>query len=386
MKTSLNGLLWHGYRESNQSKEMILPGNNDSTNVSYNILNGSCSKPLKAQFVRIYPVKWLNNICMRIGLFGVPSTCSLSNNCCITNESDIKNSTSPCPRGFYRDGNICSDIDECISNITCRANSTCVNIPGSFNCTCLLGYHGNASKCIDINECATANHSCSTHAQCINVPGSYTCRCTSGYHGSGHKCLDVDECGMNLRSCHKNASCTNTPGSYTCDCKNGYEGDGLNCKDVDECKRSHICPRHAVCTNLPGSFYCACTRGYRSSSGNCTADSVAGQFTHRRYLGIAIGLPVIVIVVVISVSLAYIVTRRRRKRVVRRPKPSNQTSSRPPSTVIGQIDKLLFDDDRKLRDSVSLNSLQFSIPSVHPSLTALNNITINNTKTSHETL
>lgn len=75
----------------------------------------------------------------------------------------------------------------------------------------------------------------------------------------------------------------------------------------------------------------------------------------------------------------------RKIRVIRRPKTSSKTNSRPSSTVFGQIDKL-FDDERKTRDSVSLHSLQFSIPSLHPSLTALNNIGVNTKAAPYETL
>ena len=38
----------------------------------------------------------------------------------------------------------------------------------------------------DVNECL-GSYSCHTQAQCVNVPGSYSCSCLSGYTGDGKK-------------------------------------------------------------------------------------------------------------------------------------------------------------------------------------------------------
>ena len=34
------------------------------------------------------------------------------------------------------------DIDECIGDIQCYNNGTCVNTPGSYTCKCTLGWEG----------------------------------------------------------------------------------------------------------------------------------------------------------------------------------------------------------------------------------------------------
>ena len=42
----------------------------------------------------------------------------------------------------------CSDIDECIEGThTCHSAATCTNTPGSYECTCNAGYHGNGRSC-----------------------------------------------------------------------------------------------------------------------------------------------------------------------------------------------------------------------------------------------
>ena len=35
--------------------------------------------------------------------------------------------------------------------------------------------------CLDMNECETGSHRCRGNAQCVNVIGSYRCTCPEGY-------------------------------------------------------------------------------------------------------------------------------------------------------------------------------------------------------------
>ncbi|XP_065174880.1 signal peptide, CUB and EGF-like domain-containing protein 1 [Sycon ciliatum] len=87
-------------------------------------------------------------------------------------------------------------------------------------------------KCQDIVECNTASlHDCHHDAWCVNIDGSYACSCMSGYTGNGTHCKDIDECSDgSLHDCHRNARCTDTVGSYTCHCNTGYEGNGTICR------------------------------------------------------------------------------------------------------------------------------------------------------------
>ena len=40
------------------------------------------------------------------------------------------------------------DIDECVlGNDNCHSDASCINLKGSFNCTCKDGYRGNGSYC-----------------------------------------------------------------------------------------------------------------------------------------------------------------------------------------------------------------------------------------------
>ena len=40
----------------------------------------------------------------------------------------------------------------------------------------------------DIKECLTESHGCHENARCRDTPGSYECVCASGYHGDGKDC------------------------------------------------------------------------------------------------------------------------------------------------------------------------------------------------------
>ena len=97
-----------------------------------------------------------------------------------------------------------TDINECATNNgNCGADKSCTNTIGSYSCQCKAGYrqltNGNcqgmehrdviALLCMiisntlplsDINECSTANI-CGTNKRCTNTPGSYLCTCNLGY-------------------------------------------------------------------------------------------------------------------------------------------------------------------------------------------------------------
>lgn len=41
---------------------------------------------------------------------------------------------------------------------------------------------------LDINECLIANGGCASNASCVNIPGSRNCTCHEGFEGSGISC------------------------------------------------------------------------------------------------------------------------------------------------------------------------------------------------------
>ncbi|KAG8388353.1 hypothetical protein BUALT_Bualt02G0117000 [Buddleja alternifolia] len=84
----------------------------------------------------------------------------------------------------------CSQAQRNLTAYACQENSECVNQDGGvggYVCQCLTGYEGNpylAPGCQDIDECEDPeNNPC--HSICINYPGSFNCSCPQGYHGDG---------------------------------------------------------------------------------------------------------------------------------------------------------------------------------------------------------
>ncbi|XP_074523241.1 uncharacterized protein LOC141788253 [Halichoeres trimaculatus] len=83
----------------------------------------------------------------------------------------------------------CVDINECQED---RCGLQCVNLPGSYKCTCPRGYtlQGDGRHCKDINECSQKNGGCS-HL-CVNQKGGYKCVCPVTHRLSSNswkKCL-----------------------------------------------------------------------------------------------------------------------------------------------------------------------------------------------------
>ena len=53
---------------------------------------------------------------------------------------------------------------------------------------CNVKYTSISFLSIDINECATGDHTCDVNADCSNTNGSFTCSCIIGYSGDGMTC------------------------------------------------------------------------------------------------------------------------------------------------------------------------------------------------------
>uniref|UniRef100_A0A8C3QEM7 protein disulfide-isomerase n=1 Tax=Cyanoderma ruficeps TaxID=181631 RepID=A0A8C3QEM7_9PASS len=117
-----------------------------------------------------------------------------------------------CKRGWVLHEHRCIDIDECGTEMAhCRANQYCVNTEGSYECRdcstacigcmgagparckkCNKGYWRDGAKCLDVDECASAEEPVCTGVQevCENTEGSYRCVCAQGHVRRDGQCVE----------------------------------------------------------------------------------------------------------------------------------------------------------------------------------------------------
>ncbi|KAB2040500.1 hypothetical protein ES319_D02G087700v1 [Gossypium barbadense] len=85
----------------------------------------------------------------------------------------------------------CNEANMDVNNFACKEYSKCVDSENNsgYLCKCLEGYMGNPylpNGCQDINECESMSP-CNGTAICTNLPGTYNCSCPMGYEGDGKK-------------------------------------------------------------------------------------------------------------------------------------------------------------------------------------------------------
>ncbi|XP_052772015.1 fibrillin-2-like isoform X1 [Mya arenaria] len=197
---------------------------------------------------------------------------------------DNINGSCFCMQGWQ--GEACSeDVDECRDTSICdsKANSHCVNLIGSYECSCNAGYGVHNGDCKDVNECLTENLSaCDKRARCENTAGNYTCECPAGtdLHDDGRSCI---VCNNNTfgNGCNDQCNCTqenSETADQSCDTVTGSclcnpHWTGRFCEmDVNECVTSGICKEaNTGCRNIPGGFICDCLRGFtiNNETGKC---------------------------------------------------------------------------------------------------------------------
>ena len=239
---------------------------------------------------------------------------------CPTNKkcSSLTTKECECKAGFIPKGNSCLDIDECSLVNECDERARCDNLDGTYSCTCVAGWEGNGTDCVqncpagyrrnasvcqDVDECLTGDKC--PNADCLNTEGSYECSCKEGFFGNGKSCFpgscqdsncplnqkcvsprttdcecetgfltntqaecdDVNECELG----YCDGNCTNTIGSVSCTCATiGYRYVGESCSDFDECStNAHDCHENATCTNSDGSFRCTCNTGFLGNGTIC---------------------------------------------------------------------------------------------------------------------
>ncbi len=125
----------------------------------------------------------------------------------------------------------------------------------SIVCACdFMVTHG-CMYCIDNNECRSSDTN-SCHQVCNNTPGSYTCSCNVGYRlgSDGRTCT-----GQPWHSHKKLANLNHLLSSIYGVIK--WFTKTLGFADINECTNgTHRCEQ--ICRNTPGSYTCSCNAGY----------------------------------------------------------------------------------------------------------------------------
>uniref|UniRef100_UPI00358EAF1B sushi domain-containing protein 1-like n=1 Tax=Myxine glutinosa TaxID=7769 RepID=UPI00358EAF1B len=220
-----------------------------------------------------------------------------------------------CKAGFVDDGhNGCEDKDECAigAEMLCGKATNCTNTPGNFYCTCFQGYvptnglqefiPNDGTFCSDVDECMENISVCGEASSCFNNPGSFKCVCLPGYRMKSGlsepfrnrqletSCIDVNECQEYPVICGDGGECFNSLGSFSCSCPVGFIFNKLgetrsddvhnsHCRDVNECLETPgICGAGGFCSNSPGSFNCSCQPGYWTNNPETTFIPNDGNF------------------------------------------------------------------------------------------------------------
>jgi hypothetical protein len=181
----------------------------------------------------------------------------------------------------------CVNIDECAEGLSdCGENATCVDKPGIYSCICNEGYWGDGAICLDVDECKPTVNSNAKDAgsDCNNCVIGEDSWCVNNWDAGCDKCADgtgtfycpANSCDAECivapakNTCDDNAACSNSVGSYDCTCNAGFEGDGMTCTDIDECATgADGCAADATCNNLFGTFECVCNAGYEGTGFEC---------------------------------------------------------------------------------------------------------------------
>ena len=196
-----------------------------------------------------------------------------------------------CNFGYTGDGETtCHDVDDCSYGPERCYAGRCTDLgAGDFRCVCVEGYMDRLCD-RDINECAQFTHTCQPEkfengevtpgALCVNMPGSFKCSCRAGFVGDVigiDGCDDVHECGSS--PCENGECIDNGQLSYTCACDYGWVNKHCDF-DYNECYTgNHDCHPEGKCVNTPGGY---CTTAAASPATPATATPARTSTTATR--------------------------------------------------------------------------------------------------------
>ncbi|XP_076437197.1 uncharacterized protein LOC143276534 [Babylonia areolata] len=102
----------------------------------------------------------------------------------------------------------------CYNHRNCDVHARCED----GKCQCDPGYLGDGRLCTDVDECQNGNATCPEKSSCLNVPGSYQCICANGYELQNGQCVPYHKTCDDLFKTWKGM----VSGQYTLD----FDGEG----------------------------------------------------------------------------------------------------------------------------------------------------------------
>ncbi|KAL8565416.1 hypothetical protein ACOMHN_029109 [Nucella lapillus] len=178
---------------------------------------------------------------------------------CITSRRSYK---CKCKDGFYGDGKVCVDDDECeFENGGCVHR--CQNTPGNFSCSCYPGFSlaADGLDCVDVNECERNNGGCSE--LCVNMVGSFHCRCRGNHalHPDGRSCGGSQSSNGWCRNAMGCLHHCDKASAKPCGCRPGYKlaEDGKACHQMCSFGNGGC---HHKCTDSQAGPVCSCAPKY----------------------------------------------------------------------------------------------------------------------------
>nr|XP_045229548.1 sushi, von Willebrand factor type A, EGF and pentraxin domain-containing protein 1 [Macaca fascicularis] len=91
-------------------------------------------------------------------------------------------------------------------------------------CTDNGSWNGVSPSCLDVDECAVGSD-CSEHASCLNIDGSYVCSCIPPYTGDGKNCAEPIKCKApgNPENGYSSGDIYTVGAEVTFSCQEGYQ-------------------------------------------------------------------------------------------------------------------------------------------------------------------